>query len=78
MAALKTSKIRGCIVSIWKHTYRIVLPGKFGFCFWGTAYLEVTDRLVKKEVDQLLEIYEAGKKDKAAEIRKVINLNESK
>jgi hypothetical protein len=54
-------RILGCKVTMWKHTYRAILPR--GGCFWGTSYPEMTIKEIEKQIRSLLDIFEAGKKE---------------
>ncbi len=65
-------KIQGCEVTIWKHTYRIILP--CGTVFFGTSYVALTLKEVEKAVFNVLKIFEAGKQAALKIIRESLGI----
>ena len=65
-------KILGCEVTIWKHTYRVILPE--GTVFWGTSYLILEIDEVKKATSNLLKVFEAGKAAQLKIIRESLGI----
>lgn len=66
-------KIAGCKVTIWKYSYRIILP--CGTVFWGTSYSKLRTENVRNIVSDVLKVFDAGKQAQLKIIRESLEIH---
>lgn len=67
-----TIKVAGCTVVYWKYTLRIILPT--GDVFWNSSHTIFSENTVRQKVNDLLKIFEAGKKEQCRLFRKMLGI----